>query len=375
MNYREFNKDGARVSLLGYGAMRFPTDENGNIDRERAKKLIDTAYAAGVNYYDTAFMYHGGKSEEFLADALADYPRESYFLADKMPMWMAKDAQDIDRIFEQQLSKCKTDYFDFYLVHAVNKNVIETFEKYGAYEKLAARKRAGRIKRLGFSFHDSVAVLEGFLDAHDWDFVQLQLNYFDWTYQQAKEQYEAVVSRGLQCVVMEPVRGGALVSLTPQADDMLCALHPEWSIPSWAIRFAASRENVLCVLSGMSDETALSDNIASLSDSNLMSAQDEAAAFKAAQMLRDAKTVPCTGCGYCSVCPRGIAIPRLFGMYNDARISGDRYWFDENYKKLDVESKPFNCINCGACTDRCPQHIDVPKRLKEVRAFAEENEK
>lgn len=370
MNYRGFNKDGARVSLLGYGAMRFPTDDSGEIDRAQAKKLIDIAYASGVNYYDTAYMYHDGKSELFLADALADYPRDSYFLADKMPMWMADTADDIDRIFDDQLAKCKTDYFDFYLVHAVDEKVISRFDELGAYDKLIARKKAGEIKRLGFSFHDSVEVLESFLDKYEWDFVQLQLNYLDWTYQRAKEQYEAVTSRGIQVIVMEPVRGGSLVNLTQQANELLRAAHPDRTIPAWAMRFAASREGVLCVLSGMSDDAALYDNIASLSDPRLFTAEDEAVAFKAAELLLSAKTVPCTACGYCSACPQNIAIPRLFRMYNDASVSGNAGSFKQSYNSLPTEQQPTNCIDCGLCRDRCPQHIDVPARLRDIDRLA-----
>ncbi len=370
MNYREFNTDAARVSLLGYGAMRMPTDSNGLIDYSAAKSLIDTAYSNGVNYYDTAYGYHGGESEKFLAKALADYPRDSYFLADKMPLWSANTPEDVDRIFEDQLNKCNTEYFDFYLVHAMNKDIFEKVKRLGVYENLAARKAAGQIKRLGFSFHDSVEVLCEVLDTYAWDFVQLQLNYFDWTYQDAKGQYEAVTSRGLQVVVMEPVRGGSLVSLTPDADGLLKSTRPDRSVPSWAMRFAAHLDDVLCVLSGMSNESALSDNIKSLSDVELFSAEDEAVAFKAAQILLETKTVPCTACGYCSVCPRGISIPRLFKMYNDVQIGGDTNYFSQCYNQLSTDEKPLNCINCGMCVGHCPQHIDVPSKLRDIDKFA-----
>ncbi len=375
MNYRNFNKDNAPVSLLGYGLMRMPTDENGEIDYVKAKALVDAAYESGVRYFDTAYMYHGGKSELFAAKALADYPRDSYMLADKMPLWSADTPEDVDRIFEEQLKKCNTEYFDFYLVHAVDSKTFAKLKALGAYEKLAKRKASGQIKRLGFSFHDSVQVLCEVLDSYEWDFVQLQLNYFDWSYQDAKGQYEAVTSRGLQVVVMEPVRGGSLVSLTPEADGMLKAARPERSVPSWAMRFAAHLDGVLCVLSGMTTEAALEDNIASLSDSVLMTRDDVDLVFKAADIMLKSKTVPCTACNYCAVCPRGIAIPKIFKMFNDYSIGGDKKWFIEGYNKLNVDEKAFNCINCGVCSERCPQHINVPARLAEIDRFIKENEK
>ncbi len=375
MNYREFNQDKASVSLLGYGLMRMPTDASGEIDYERAKALVDAAYKSGVTYFDTAYGYHGGKSELFAAKALADYPRESYLLADKMPLWSAETPEDVDKIFENQLNKCNTEYFDFYLVHAMNKDIFEKVKRLGVYEKLAARKAAGQIKRLGFSFHDSTAVLCEVLDAYKWDFVQLQLNYFDWSYQDAKGQYEAVTSRGLQVIVMEPVRGGSLVSLTPETDGMLRAARPDRSVASWAMRFAAHLDGVLCVLSGMSDEAALADNIASLSADELFTDEDRDLAFKAAEIMLKSKTVPCTACDYCAVCPRGIAIPKLFKMYNDYSVGGDKSWFEQSYNKLTPEEKPFNCIGCGACSARCPQHIDIPAELAKIDRATKELQK
>lgn len=371
MNYREFSKDGAKVSLLGYGGMRFP-QKDGKIDRVASQKLIDEAFAAGINYYDTAYMYHGGESEEFFAVALEKYPRDSYYLADKMPLWMANTPDDVDRIFEHQLKKCNTDHFDFYLVHAIDKGVLKKLRELGAYEKLMKRKQAGQIRRLGFSFHDSVAVLNETLDSYEWDFVQIQLNYFDWTYQDAEGQYDAIVAHGLPCIVMEPVRGGALVSVTPEADQMLTSLHPDWSVASWAMRFAASRPDVLCVLSGMTQENALIDNINAVNTVDLFNESEEKAAFEAADMLLKAKTVPCTGCNYCAFCPQTVAIPKIFRAYNDARLSGWTGGFKDLYSSLKPDEHPDNCISCGTCADRCPQHIDIPEVLKQIRSFAKD---
>ncbi len=373
MNYREFNKDGARVSLLGYGTMRMPCDSEGEIDYPVAKALIDKAYAGGVNYFDTAYRYHAGKSELFVAKALAEYPRESYFLADKMPLWVADTAEDVDRIFDDQLKKCNTEYFDFYLVHAMDKGVLKKLREFNVYEKLAKRKQAGQIKRLGFSFHDSLEVLEEILDSYKWDFVQLQLNYFDWTYQNAEQKYEAVISRGIQVIVMEPVRGGSLVSISPEVDSMLLKKRPDRSVASWAMRFAAQLDGVLCVLSGMTTDEALSDNLAALSDEQLMTADDIETVFNAARIMLERKTVPCTACNYCAECPKGIAIPRLFKMINDYSIGRSMDTFKTRYNKLEPSQLPSNCIGCGLCSACCPQHIDVPEKLAQINSFIKEN--
>lgn len=369
MNYREYKKDGSKISLLGFGGMRFPT-KDGKIDREKSQELIDIAFESGVNYFDTAYMYHNGESELFFAEALANYPRNSYYLADKMPVWAAKNSEDVDRIFNEQLKKCNTEYFDFYLLHSVNDDVYSTSVKYDVFNKLDEYRKSGKIKRLGFSFHGSIELLEKVVKEFDWDFAQLQLNYFDWTYQNAKRQYEILVENDLPCIVMEPVRGGGLVSLTDDANKMLKSLRPDRSIPSWAMRFVASLDNVLCILSGMSDETALKDNLLSLSDDEPFTESDLEAVFKAKQMLIDAKTIPCTACKYCSECPRGIAIPSLFGMYNDYAISGNAFFFKESYNELSADAKPDSCIDCRLCVDRCPQGIKIPEKLKEVRQLA-----
>lgn len=370
MNYRVYNKDGAKVSLLGYGGMRFP-QKDGKIDREKSKELIDKAYAAGVNYFDTAYMYHNGESELFFAEALSKYPRDSYYLADKLPIWMADSAEDIDRIFNDQLTKCNTDYFDFYLLHSVNDGVYESTVKFDGFSKLDAYRKSGKIKRLGFSFHGSIELLEKILGEFDWDFVQLQLNYLDWDYQNAKRQYELVIEHGLQCIIMEPLRGGALVKTPDSVTEMYKNLRPDDSVASWAMRFVASLDNVLCILSGMTDEIALDDNLKSLSLNEPFTDGERETVFKAAKMIIEAKTIPCTGCNYCSDCPMSIAISRLFRKYNSARIADNNFDFKEFYSKLNDDKKPDKCVKCGLCAERCPQGLDVPQLLNKVLEFAQ----
>ena len=315
-------------------------------------------------------MYHNGESELFFGEALAKYPRDSYYLADKMPVWMAKEPQDVERIFNDQLEKCKTDYFDFYLLHSVNDDVYNDALRLGAFEKLDALRKSGKIKRLGFSFHGSIKLLEKVLDAFEWDFVQIQMNYLDWDYQNAKRQYELVTEHGLQVLIMEPMRGGALVNVPERAEKLLKSIRPDCSIPSWAMRFVASFDNVLCVLSGMTTREALDDNINTFSGDISFDKSMCDVVFEVAKIIIEAKTIPCTKCNYCSDCPQGIAIPKLFSMYNDARISENSFFFKESYSELDDDKKPQNCIKCGICAQRCPQSIDVPAKLECVLEYA-----
>lgn len=364
MNKRQFKKTGKQVSILGMGGMRFPTLKNGKIDIDNAEPIIDYAYSHGVNYYDTAYMYHGGKSEEFIGKALSKYPRESYFLADKMPIWMTETPDDVIKVFNNQLERCGVDYFDFYLCHALNKDDFEKFKEYGAIDFLFEKKKEGRIKNIGFSFHDTPEVLDEILNSYPWDLCQLQLNFFDWEYQRAEEQYEVCKKHGVQVVVMEPVRGGALADLGDKANAFLKAVNPDKSIASWAIRFAMEKENVLTVLSGMSNLEQVKDNAQTASGQLEFSNTEREALGRALVEYKKSKLIPCTACKYCDGCPVGIDIPHIFKIYNTDAYSNSKTEFKKEYEK--IENKADKCIKCGKCARVCPQSIDIPAELEKI---------
>lgn len=369
MEKRNFPSIGAEVSLLGYGCMRFPTRKtDGKIGVRAAKKLLEHALKHGVNYFDTAWPYHEGTSEEFIGSVLSLHPRGSYFLADKLPLWLVNTVDEADALFEEQLTRCKTDYFDFYLVHALDDERFPKMEALGVYHLLARKKAEGKIRHLGFSFHDSPSLLEEILSAHPWDFVQIQLNYLDWTLQSAKEQYEAIVRHNLPVVVMEPVRGGALAKLSDPAVDILKAAAPDRSAASWAIRYAASLPNVLTVLSGMTTMEQLDDNLAIMSPFQPLTDGERATLQEALTAYLSAGTIPCTGCRYCMDCPAGVDIPKSFAMYNQFKLDGRTGHLLNSHGYMGEAHRPANCVRCGACLSLCPQHIQIPDALAEVAA-------
>lgn len=312
MLYKNFK--GLAISCLGMGCMRLPriSKDSEKIDYEEAEKIIDYAYQKGINYFDTAYPYHGGDSELFIGQALSKYPRESYYLASKFPIWEVKTKDDFERIFEEQLKKCGIEYFDFYLCHAMSKSRHEIYQKWDAYNFLQKKKEEGKIRFLGFSFHDTPEALAEIADFRHWDFAQIQYNYLDTVIQKADEQYEILNERNIPCIVMEPVRGGFLANLAEDAVDVLKEVRPNSSVASWALRYVISRENVFVTLSGMSNMDQIEDNIKTVSDFEYMNDSDEEVVEQVRKIILGKDYIPCTACRYCNECPKQISIPSIF---------------------------------------------------------------
>ncbi len=364
---RRFRTTGLTIPLLGFGMMRLPrqSPNRPDIDAAKAGKMVDRAMAAGLNYFDTAYMYHKGKSETFAGKALKKYPRDSFLLADKMPVWMAGNPAGIKHIFQEQLDRCQTEYFDFYLIHSLNAANWERALKFKVPEFLEEQKAKGKIRYLGFSFHDSPEVLKTIAGARPWDFAQIQLNYLDWEAYRSREQYEILTELGIPVIVMEPLRGGALAKLTPEATAILQRNNPGASTASWALRYAASLPNVICVLSGMTLPEHLEDNLRTFTPFKPLS-DAERQTLQAALQAHHGAAVPCTACNYCVPCPVGVEIPRIFSAYNQYRSSGDARAFLAAMAALGEDGRPGACVNCGRCARHCPQKIKIPDELKAI---------
>lgn len=373
MEMRQYRDTDVKVSLLGMGCMRLPKvdPEKEDIDYEKAQEIIDYAYANGVNYFDTAYGYHGGQSELFVGRALKKYPRESFFLASKMPIWCVKEKGDVERIFNEQLQRCQTDYFDFYLFHSQNAANFQKCQEFGVYEFLSQMKAEGKIRRLGFSFHDTPEVLRHICDTYPWDFAQIQLNYLDWEMQDAKTQYQILNDREIPVIVMEPVRGGALASPCEAADILFREERPDKSVASWAIRFAASLPGVLTVLSGMSNMEQVRDNVDTMTRFEPLTDREREVIDEALEAYRKKDTIPCTGCRYCMDCPFGVDIPKMFSLYNHYVLDRDGEDYLEAYEAQPESERADQCQACGACMEKCPQHIRIPDQMVTIRETVE----
>lgn len=370
MQYNEFK--GMKLSSLGFGAMRLPVidgDDN-NVDEDATFEMVDYAIEHGINYFDTAWGYHGGNSERVMGRALARYPRDSYYLADKFPGYDPSNFGKHQSIFEEQLERCGVDYFDFYLMHNVCELNIEQYlddEKYGTLSYFAEQVRNGRIRHLGCSVHGNLESFTRFVEAYGdiIEFCQIQLNYMDWDFQNARAKVELLRSRGIGIWVMEPLRGGILVSL----DDADCAplreLRPNANMIEWAFTWVRNVEGVDVVLSGMSNMDQLRENVALFEGDAALSPEEEEALLALGDKLAKAKGVPCTACHYCvSHCPKDLDIPRLLELYNE-HLSRPSFAFIAPMAlgAMPVDKHPSACIGCGSCSVVCPQQIDIPGAL------------
>lgn len=363
---------------LGFGLMRLPQLEEGGNDIEATKKLVDAFMDAGFTYFDTAPTYHGGTSEIAAKEALVErYPRESFQLATKMPAWAAKSLEEAQAFFNRSLERTGAGYFDYYLLHQLTDEFAPLFEDYDLWNFAQKKKEEGLIKHLGFSFHDSAEVLERLLEEHpNMDFVQLQINYADWENDiiESRKCYEVARAHGLPVVVMEPVKGGSLVQLPPQVEEILREQDPEASMASWALRFCASLPGVIAVLSGMTTMDQMQDNLRTMKAARPLTGQESAAIERARTTLAAIPTVPCTDCRYCMKdCPQGIHIPIIMDSLDIMAKFGDMHRAKENYV-WNANNEASKCIECGTCESLCPQHIDIINQLKRAVELFESQE-
>ena len=349
--------------------MRLPLlngEDQTSFDKQQICGMVDSFMEQGFTYFDTAYMYHDGKSECMLKEALVErYPRDSFLVATKLPTMMLNEVADMERIFNEQLERTGAGYFDYYLLHCLNKDLYETAKRLGAFDFVLQKKRDGLVKRFGFSYHDNADLLDVILTEHpEVEFVQLQINYLDWEDNnvQSRRCYETARKHGKDIIIMEPVKGGTLANVPPRAERLFKEAQPEMSVPSWAIRFAAGCDGVICVLSGMSNMQQLLDNTGYMKEFRPLDEKETALVFKAADIINSAVSVSCTACRYCvEGCPMNIPIPEYFALYNADKQDADGYnALSEN------KGRASDCIACGQCESHCPQHLDIIKYLKDV---------
>lgn len=368
MIYSDFQ--GEQLSLLGFGTMRLPLLADKTIDEAQVEAMTKLAIEAGINYFDTAYPYHGGQSERVIGRALNAYPRNTYKLATKYPGHQISASYDPAAIFEEQLEKCGVEYFDYYLLHNVYENSIQTYTdpKWGIIDYFKQQKELGRIKHLGFSCHGRAETLCAFLDqcGDDMEFCQIQLNYLDWTLQDAKAKYDLLTKRGIPVWVMEPVRGGRLTKLGDADEASLKAQRPDESIAAWGFRFLQGLPNVKMVLSGMSDLSQMEDNLKTFAERKPLSVSETNALMTIAEGMKSA--IPCTACCYCCVgCPKGLDIPMLLSTLGELRFS-PAINVAMRLEALPADKQSSACIGCGKCARICPQRIDIPQMMEEMTA-------
>lgn len=370
MYYNKF-KD-IELSALGMGMMRLPkkSDDDGDVDEKTAAEMIDFAIKNGVNYFDTAWGYHNGASELVAGRLLSRYKRDGFYLASKFPGYDLANMPKVSEIFEKQLEKCKTDYFDFYLFHNVCEMNIDAYldPKFGIYDYLIEQKKKGRIKYLGCSMHGELPVMKRFLEQYgkDIEFCQLQINWLDWGFQNAKAKVELVKSYGIPVWVMEPVRGGKLARLDDKYMKMLSALRPDVSAAEWAFRFIQSVPEVVMTLSGMSDMAQIKDNIRIFAERKTLSENELGTLSVIAADMTGKKSLPCTSCRYCTThCPKGLDIPELIRLYNEHVFSGGGFLAPMALSAVPENKQPSACVGCRSCEAVCPQRIKVSEMMKD----------
>jgi len=368
MEYRKMKKLNISPSLLGFGAMRLKTKANGDIDYELGDKLIDKAYKNGVNYFDTAATYTDGLNEKFLGQSLKRYPRESYYLATKLSLFRIKEREEIFSFFEKQLEQLGVEYVDFYLIHAMNKNIFQKVKDWGIIDILRRWQKEGKIRYIGFSFHDDYKTYKEILDYYHWDFCQIQLNYMDTNIQQGIQGYYDALEKEIPVIIMEPLKGGKLANFNKKVSKLLIDYNPNVSTASWGFRYLFGLEGVKVILSGMNDMEQLDDNLKTFKNPKPLNEEEQKLIKEVEAKLNKIFEVSCTQCSYCMPCPAGVDIPENFEIFNDyamyQTISNTK-WNINLLKKRDATFDA--CIECGACLSLCPQKIDIPNELKRMK--------
>lgn len=367
------------MKKLGFGLMRLPRidpSDAASVDIEHVKAMVDKFIEKGFTYFDTAWMYAGFNSENVAKTALVDrYPRESFTLATKLHNGFFNSLEDRDKVFNEQLKKTGAGYFDYYLLHGIEKSSLPKYEKFDCFNWLLDKKEKGLVKHAGFSFHDTADVLDEILTKHpEMEFVQLQINYLDWESRwiDSRKNYEVCVKHNKPVIVMEPVKGGSLARVPEEAEKLFHAADPKLSVPSWAIRFAASLPNVMTVLSGMSTTEQMEDNLSFMENFVPLTEEETKLCFKVADIINSQIAVPCTGCSYCTEgCPMHIAIPQYFSLYNEImREDMEKKGWTVSFTNYDILTQTFGkaseCIECGQCEGICPQHLTIIDYLKSV---------
>jgi predicted aldo/keto reductase-like oxidoreductase len=373
MIYRDFQNE--KLSALGFGAMRLPVIDGNDrdIDEAKTQEMVERAYEAGINYFDTAWGYHGGNSETVLGKWLEKFPRESFNIATKFPGYDLNNMSKVKEIFEQQLEKTGMEYFDFYLFHNVCEMNIDAYlnPEYGIFDYLMAQKKAGKIRHLGFSCHGNYDVLKRFLDAYGehMEFCQLQLNYLDWTFQGGKEKVDLLNQMNIPVWVMEPLRGGKLAHLSEADEKILRQLRPDEDPAAWAFRFLQSQKGITMILSGMSEQDQLEKNLKTFAEDRKLNETEMKAIEDLAERMLSVNTVPCTACHYCVThCPMGLDIPHLISLYNEHVYTGGGFIAPMALSALDDDKKPQACLHCRSCEAVCPQQIRISEIMSD---FAE----
>ena len=363
MQYRNF-KDFS-TSLLGFGCMRFPTLEDGTIDEQKTFEMLDLALDNGVNYFDTDYPYHQGQSEIVLGKWLQTIDRDSIYVTSKMPVWKINSIEEFDKILDEQLEKLQIDHLDFYLLHALSKQRWDHVLEMGVLDHLKDVLASGKVKHIGFSFHDDYEVFEEIINAYPWDFCQIQYNYMDNNYQAGDKGYALAKKLGIPVVVMEPVRGGLLANVPDDIDKMFREYN-DWSNASYALRWVMNHDNVMCVLSGMSNLEQVKDNLVT-ADTFMPLTDDEMKIIEKARDMFLARTkVNCTACRYCMPCPFGVNIPGNFKVYNEGNIYQKADLNKSAYLDMDESTRSTACKKCQACVTKCPQHINIPVELAKI---------